>query len=146
MQVFMSSPLTHNTSLQEDGKPASGLPKVRWRTVLVWLMRLTAVLWLAKGLVSWLTILGIGGGIEDKPLSFQATTVYFAILDLMAAVALWFASVWGGILWLLAVMSHLILATFFPKLVPFNLYNIISHGALMMAYIAISWLASREET
>ena len=46
----------------------------------------------------------------ERPLrdgrGYQATIIYFAVIDLMAAVGLWMASTWGGVLWLLAVMSH----------------------------------------
>jgi hypothetical protein len=42
--------------------------------------------------------------------------IYFAVIDQVAAVGLWLTSVWGGVMWLLAIMSHLILGFFFPVL------------------------------
>ena len=67
------------------------------------------------------------------------------MIDLAAAIGLWLTSTWGGVLWLLAVMSHLILAVFFPRFV--------SNGALVIAllivstmlYLTVSWLAAIDE-
>jgi hypothetical protein len=125
-----------------------GEKQVRWTTVLVWFMRILAAIWLFKGLAAWAGILGITlppPPFEQRQLGYQATTIYFAVLDLVAAVGLWLASTWGGVLWLLAVVSHLILAVFFPRFVP--------NGALMIglfilaitAYLVVSWLAANDE-
>ena len=120
---------------------------LHWNVVLVWFMRIMALLWAVKGLIAWANILGIAGSVpfEARPPGQQAVTVYFAVMDLIAAVGLWLTSTWGGVLWLLAVMSHLILAVFFPRFV--------SNGALLIAlfiiglmmYLTISWLAAVDE-
>jgi len=61
---------------------------VRWNLALVWFMRLMALLWIAKGLSFWAVIVGAGHGpsFEEKGLGFQATVVYFAVVDPVAAV------------------------------------------------------------
>jgi hypothetical protein len=121
---------------------------LRWNVVLVWFMRLMALLWIAKGLSFWAVIVGAGTVIpafEDRAVGFQATVIYFSIVDLIAAVGLWLASTWGGVLWLLAVMSHLILALFFPGILPVNAVLGMVYIGLMLAYLTISWLASGEE-
>jgi hypothetical protein len=121
---------------------------LRWNVVLVWFMRLVALLWIAKGLSFWAVIVGAGTVIpafEDRALGFQATVIYFSIVDLLAAVGLWLASTWGGVLWLLAVMSHLILALFFPGILPVNAVLAMAYVGLMIAYLTVSWLASGEE-
>ncbi|MDB5559877.1 MAG: hypothetical protein JWQ36_2811 [Enterovirga sp.] len=120
---------------------------LRWNLVLVWFMRILALLWAVKGLIAWANILGIAGAVpfEARPPGHQAVTIYFAVMDPIAAVGLWLTSTWGGVLWLLAVMSHLILAVFFPRFV--------SNGALLIAlfiislmmYLTISWLAAIDE-
>lgn len=120
---------------------------VRWDLVLVWFMRLLALLWIAKGLTSWASILGathLAGPFEDRSTGFQATMVYFAVIDLVAAVGLWLTSTWGGVMWLLAIMSHLILAVFFPSYVPSNAASIATAISLIGGYLALSWLAARE--
>ncbi|HSP24199.1 MAG TPA: DUF6163 family protein [Saliniramus sp.] len=121
---------------------------LRWNLVLVWFMRLMALLWIAKGLSFWAVIIGAGTVIpafEDRAVGFQATVIYFSIVDLIAAVGLWLASTWGGVLWLLAVMSHLILALFFPGILPVNMVLAMVYVGLMGTYLLISWLASGEE-
>ena len=75
----------------------------------------------------------------------QATIIYFAVIDPIAGVGLWLASVWGGVTWLLAIMSHLILSFFFPSVVPSNTISLAFFLAFIVAYLAISWLAAGEE-
>ncbi len=118
---------------------------IAWGSVLVWFLRISACLWLAKGIMSWMTIIGVNGTIEGRSLTFQATVVYFAVLDLVAAVGLWLLSTWGGVLWLLAVMSYVTLAFFFPRIVQLNSGMLAAFGVMIMLYILLSWQASREE-
>jgi hypothetical protein len=127
----------------DDGAPR---PQ-RWGRALVWFMRLAALLWIAKGLSFWAVIIGAGHGptFEAKEIGFQATVTYFAVVDLVAAVGLWLASPWGGVIWLLAVMSQIILWFFFPHLVPGNLVTAIVYGSFILSYLVLSWLAAREE-
>ncbi|MBV9077552.1 MAG: hypothetical protein JO048_08715 [Methylobacteriaceae bacterium] len=119
---------------------------VSWGTVLVWFMRIMAAFWLAKGLGAWVTILGLAGGpFEDRASGYQAAMIYFAVIDLAAAVGLWLTSTWGGVLWLLAVMSHLILAVFFPRFVSNGAIIIAFFILAIMIYLMTSWLAAVEE-
>lgn len=119
----------------------------RWGRGLVWYMRLLSLLWIAKGLSFWAVIVGAGYGpsFEAKGLGFQTMVVYFAVVDLVAAVGLWLTSAWGGVLWLLAVMSQIILWFFFPNLIPGNPVTAIVYGSFILAYLVLSWLAAREE-
>lgn len=116
-----------------------------WSFVLVSLLRITAIIWVGKGLMSWAAILGYGAGFEGMSTTYQATTIYFAVIDLVAGVGLWLTSTWGGVLWLLAVMSHLILGAFVPRAVAISTFAIVSQIGLICAYLTVSWLASREE-
>lgn len=128
-------------------EPGSGRAP-RWETVLTWFMRLMALLWIAKGLSFWAVIVGAGEVVppfQDRSLGFQSSVVYFAVVDPIAAVGLWLTATWGGVLWLLAVMSHLILAVFFPGIVPVSLTLAIAYCVLMVTYLLISFLASGED-
>ncbi len=129
------------------GREPDAPRRVRWSRALVWFMRVLALLWIAKGLGFWAVIIGAGHGprFDGAALGSQAMTVYFAIVDLVAAVGLWLTSAWGGVLWLLAVMSHLILWFFFPDLVPRDPVTAIVYGTLISAYLVVSYLAAREE-
>jgi len=121
---------------------------MRWSFILTWFMRVLAILWIMKGLSSWAVILGIWtpvGQFEARSMGYQTTIIYFALIDLIAAVGLWMASTWGGIMWLLAIMSHLILAAFFPEIVDSSLLTIGFFLTLIAVYVAVSWLAAQEE-
>lgn len=130
----------------EERAPAP--TSMRWGFILTWFMRVLAIVWIMKGLSFWSVILGIwtpAGQFEARSTGYQATIIYFALIDLIAAVGLWMASTWGGIMWLLAVMSHLILAAFFPAIVSSGLLTIVFFLTLVAVYIAVSWLAAQEE-
>ena len=119
-----------------------------WGAVLTWFMRLVALLWIAKGLGAWAIILGLWsptGDFGDRTMGFQAVIIYFAVIDPIAAVGLWMASTWGGVLWLLAVMSHLILAAFFPTFIPGNLLTTSLLVSLMIVYLAVTSMSAQEE-
>lgn len=120
----------------------------RWRLVLVWLLRLLSVAWMAKGLLAWAVIFGLGEPdgppFEARLLSYQAIVVYFAVIDLVAAVGLWLTSTWGGVLWLLAAISQILLGLFFPRLLPMTPMLIGAYVGLMLTYFLATWLAENE--
>jgi len=137
-----------------SGPSDAGIPQppahrtLRWSLILVWFMRVVALLWITKGLAAWAALLDVGATsvpFEARPPGYQATVIYFAVIDLAAGVGLWLTSTWGGVLWLLAVMSHLILAVFFPFYVPGGVVLIGLFAAFIIGYLTISWLAAGEE-
>lgn len=135
-------------ALDDDRLVAVAAPRMaRSRLWLVWFTRVIAFGWLVKGLMAWAAIIGVGyaTSFDNRPEGYQATLIYFAVVDIVAAVALWLTAHWGGILWLLAVMSHLVLAVFFPRFVPNSALVIALLIISMMSYLTISWLASLEE-
>lgn len=121
----------------------------RWRLALVLLLRLLSIAWMVKGLMAWAIILGIDPSqtrpFENQLLSFQAIVVYFAVIDLVAAVGLWLTSTWGGVVWLLAAVSQILLGFFFPRLLPLSTVVIGCYLALIAAYFIATWLAEREQ-
>ena len=121
--------------------------KTNWDTALIWLMRLTALAWLAKSVLSWMTILDALPGarpFESEPFGRQAALVYFAVIDATAAVGLWLTSAWGGVLWLLAVTSAVTLALLVPQLVPTQMSIIAAEISIVVIYFLLSWFAARE--
>lgn len=123
-------------------------PSLRMNLVLTWFMRVLSLIWLVKGLLAWALILGIFRGaapFESASTGYQAGIVYFALIDLVAAIGLWLTSHWGGVLWLWAVTSHLILAIFFPRFVADSTLIIGLFILSIMFYLTIAWLASIEE-
>jgi hypothetical protein len=120
---------------------------LRWSAALTWFMRILALVWIMKGLSAWAVIIGVWtpiGNFEARSTGYQAIIIYFALIDLVAAVGLWMASSWGGIVWLLAIMSHLILAAFFPDIVAGGMPVMALSLTLITFYLALSWLAARE--
>jgi len=128
---------------------AEGKRQSRWRVFLVWFLRLVSAFWLAKGLTAWAVIFGLPGNpqppFENRLLSYQAIIVYFAVIDLVAAVGLWLTSTWGGVLWLLAAISQLLLSFLFPRFVPMTAWLVAFYVALMAIYFVATWAAENAE-
>src|SRR5256884_1748987 len=80
-----------------------------WTRRLVFFLRIMAVISVAKGLYHWAQVTGFIGGEEDafenQPMAWQTATVYFAVIELVAAVGLWLATPWGAVVWLTTVVS-----------------------------------------
>lgn len=142
----MAEPPSADAALRLD--PPERGRAFTWDRTLTWFMRLIALLWIAKGLSFWGVIVGAGDvapPFADRSLGFQSAVVYFGVVDLIAAVGLWLTATWGGVLWLLAVMSHLVLAVFFPGVVPVSTTLAAVYCVLMVIYLLISFLASGED-
>src|SRR4051794_16163326 len=75
-----------------------------WTRRLVLFLRIMAVISVTKGLYHWAEVTGFIGGEEDafenQPMAWQTATVYFAVIELVAAVGLWLATPWGAVVWL----------------------------------------------
>src|ERR1700757_2554182 len=71
-----------------------------WTRRLVLFLRIMAVLSIVKGLYHWAQVTGFVGGeeeaFENQPMAWQAATVYFAVIELVAAVGLWLFAPVGG--------------------------------------------------
>jgi hypothetical protein len=63
-----------------------------WAEYLVAFLRIMAAVSLAKGLYHWAQVCGIAapadGGFEAHTVAWQTATVFFAVIDLVAAVGL----------------------------------------------------------
>ena len=63
-----------------------------WAEYLVVFLRIMAAVSLAKGLYHWAQVCGIAapadGGFEAHTVAWQTATVFFAVIDLVAAVGL----------------------------------------------------------
>src|SRR5260221_13406045 len=80
-----------------------------WTRRLVLFLRIMAVVSVAKGLYHWAQVTGFIGGEEDafenQAMAWQTATVYFAVIELVAAVGLWLAAPWGAEVWLTNVVA-----------------------------------------
>ena len=123
---------------QEDGTPAVGL----WTRRLVLFLRAMATVSFIKGLYHWSRIIGIGVSADDAfalhSIAWQTATVFFAVIDLVAAVGLWLVAAWGAVIWLTAVASMLAVEMFFPRVFDSGTVTAVVEVALLGVYL---WLA-----
>ncbi len=114
----------------------------RWGIVLVVFMRLLACAFVAQGLVHWLAVLAPDVSLLDQATApWGAATVVFAVLDPVAAVALWLAKPWGGVVWLFAAVAQIAAAVAIPGF--FSPYWIGANGVLIGLYLVLTRLATR---
>src|ERR1700704_3880830 len=89
-----------------------------WTRRLVFFLRIMAVVSVIKGLYHWAQVTGFIGGEEDafenQAMAWQTATVYFAVIELVAAVGLWLATPWGAVVWLTTVVSMAVIELMFP--------------------------------
>jgi hypothetical protein len=119
-----------------------------WAARLVFFLRLMAAVALVKGLYYWAIVCGVGApspqGFESYAMPYQSATVFFAVIDLVAAVGLWLAAPWGAVVWLTSVISMAAVEALFPQIYGGSLWVIIVELTLLGAYLALALLAARE--
>lgn len=117
----------------------------RWGLYLVIFMRVTAALWLLQGLLQWRVIVAPDADALDVLPSLEAAAiVFFAITNLLAAVGLWLAAPWGGVLWLFAVAAQMFMIAFLPGLIEGGRLMLAFDVALIICYFVLSWYAAQE--
>ena len=119
-----------------------------WTRRLVLFLRIMAVVSILKGLYHWSQVTGFIGGEEDafenQPMAWQAATVYFAVIELVAAVGLWLATPWGAVVWLTTVVSMAVIELMFPGIYGGSLLVVGGEAFMLAAYLALAWMAARE--
>jgi hypothetical protein len=119
-----------------------------WTLRLVWFLRGMAVLSMLKGLFHWSIVLGIGDDDDNNftlhSLPWQTATVYFAVIDLVAAVGLWLAAVWGAVVWLTAGVSMAAVEVFFPQIYGGRLIVVLFELVLIGCYLGLALQSARE--
>jgi hypothetical protein len=120
----------------------------QWTTWFMRFLRIMAAISLVKGLYHWALIVGVGQGpfsaFEVSSTAWQAATMYFAVIDLVAAVGLWLAAAWGGVVWLTATISMAAVELFFPQVYGGRILVVIVDLAMLVAYFALAIAAARE--
>lgn len=119
-----------------------------WTNRLVMFLRIMAVLSMLKGLYHWAEITGFIGGedgaFENQTPQWQSATIYFAVIELVAAVGLWLATPWGAVVWLTTVVSTAVIQLMFPAVYGGNLLVVFIALLLLGGYLALAWMAARE--
>jgi hypothetical protein len=121
-----------------------------WATRLVLFLRVMAAVALVKGLYYWAIVCGVGApspaGFDAYAMPFQSATVFFAVIDLVAAVGLWLAAPWGAVVWLTSVISMAAVEALFPQIYGGRLWVITLELALLGIYLSLALLSAREHT
>jgi hypothetical protein len=121
-----------------------------WATRLVVFLRVMAALALVKGLYYWAIVCGVGAptpqGFDSYTMPYQSATVFFAVIDLVAAVGLWLAAPWGAVVWLTSVISMTTVEALFPQIYGGRLWVILVELALLGGYLLLALLSAREHT
>ena len=119
-----------------------------WTRRLVLFLRIMAVISVGKGLYHWAQVTGFVGGedlaFENQTLAWQASTVYFAVIELVAAVGLWLATPWGAVVWLITVVSMTVIELMFPAIYGGSLLIVAAEALMLTAYLVLAWMAARE--
>lgn len=141
-------------SHDRDAAPRNQLPEDTetgenvWTTRLVLFLRIMAVIAMGMGLYNWAQITGFIGGEENAfevhTMQWRSATVYFAVIELVAAVGLWLATPWGAVVWLTTVVSMAVVELMFPTIYGGHLTIVVIALILLATYLALAWMAARE--
>lgn len=122
----------------------------RWTDRLVLFLRVMAGLSLLKGLFHWAQVTGVvvgpEGGFEFQTEAWQAATIYFSVIDLVAAVGLWLAAAWGPVVWLTAIISMAAVEVLFPDVYGGHFAVVLIQVVLLAAYLFFALMAAREQS
>lgn len=119
-----------------------------WTGRLVTFLRIMAALALIKGLFHWSRVCGIAVApdfdFQSQSLPYQTATIYFAVIELVAAVGLWLATPWGAVVWLTAVVSMAVVELMFPMIYGGNILVVAVELILLFAYLVLAFLSAHE--
>ena len=121
----------------------------RWAYWLVVFLRVMAALSLVKGLYHWAIVCGIDApsriGFEAYSTPYQVATVFFAVIDLVAAVGLWLAAPWGAVVWLISIISMAAVEALFPQIYGGSTWVMLAAVTLLVTYLILALMAAREQ-
>jgi len=129
---------------EHDGEPSIG----RWTRRLVLFLQIMAGVSMLKGLYHWAEVCGIGFGpiepFENNSIAWQTATVFFAVIDLVAAVGLWLAAAWGAVIWLASVASMLAVQILSPQVFGSGMITALLEVGLLAIYLWLALKSARE--
>ena len=120
-----------------------------WAERLILFLRVMAAVSMIKGLYHWSLVCGFGSepyaGFEAHTVQWQSATVFFAVIDLVAAVGLWLAAPWGVVVWLTASVSMVAVEMFFPQVYGGQFVTVVAELALIGSYLFLALKSAREQ-
>ena len=128
-------------------RPEDAEREDRWTNWFILFLRVMAGVSMLKGLYHWALVVGVASSMsfEIGTTAWQAATIYFAVIDLVAAVGLWLAAAWGGVVWLTATISMVAIELFFPQVFGGSILLIIAELVLLFSYFGLAIAAAREQ-
>ena len=121
----------------------------RWASRLVLFLRVMAAISLLKGLYHWAIVCGFYSPcdiqFEDVPTPLQSATVFFGVIDLVAAVGLWLAAPWGAVVWLTSVISMVAVEVLFPQIYGGRVWVVAVDMVLIFFYLWLALMSAREQ-
>jgi hypothetical protein len=121
----------------------------RWASRLVMFLRTMAVISLLKGIYHWAIVCGFHApgniSFEESATPFQSATVFFGVIDLVAAVGLWLAAPWGAVVWLTSAISMVAVEVLFPQIYGGRAWVVAVDVSLTFIYLWLALMAAREQ-
>jgi hypothetical protein len=154
----MKAPITRPTGSATVNDPIDELAPVHadderrpggsWTDRLVLFLRVMAGVSMLKGLYHWAAVCGFidtrQGGFLAHATQWQTATVFFAVIDLVAAVGLWLAAPWGAVVWLTSAVSMAVIDLFFQQVYGPQPIIVALEGLVIAAYLFLAIQAARE--
>ncbi len=128
------------------GERADPADATRWGMLLVIFMRLIAALWIVQGLAQWQVLLFIEGVLFDRvSTAVGIAVIAFAVADLVAAIGLWLATPWGGVLWILVAFAQTLVAVLLPDFFEGGRLVVALDALLIAMYLFLTYKAGNEK-
>jgi len=147
MMKFLGAgrPDAKNAELIDLGPNSEHRQSDHWGFLLVVFMRVVAVIWMAQGLMQWKVILAPEQApLDALPAPVATAIAFFAVADLLAAVGLWLAAAWGGVLWLFSACAGIIVILFVPEFQAGGFLMALLSLGLIVVYFYLTWNAAQE--
>ena len=130
-------------AIQVGVKAGPDAKEARWTFILTVFFRVVSLLWIVEGLAMWRRILAPdASAFLDLSPAVMSATIFFAVLDLVAAVGLWLIAPWGGVVWLLTLLAQMFVSWIKPSFFlgggGIRLLDVL----LLAAYLILSWRAN----
>lgn len=133
-------------------------PRFQLKKVLLWLLRISAIMCMARGINYWMELIGLyKTDFNDLSIFHQIAIIFFACVYCFAATGLWMTVSWGVVLWVIALIGEAFLIMFEPSLgiqsdvilntatkFSSSTYLILGIGGVA-SYLVLSWIIERED-
>lgn len=129
-------------AIQVGVKAGPDAEEARWTLIQTLFFRMVSILWIVEGLAQWRRILALeAGSFFDLSAATMSATIFFAVLNLVAAVGLWLIAPWGGVVWLLTVLAQFYVASIKPSFFWLGGGVRLFDFVLVAGYLFLSWRA-----